>query len=290
MTDRDGDPVAADDQDGGAEHVDRPDYATAESAVGRGENQDRWTRLLIELTKRIHIITAGVAIALGIVLLVLDVDLGRSEGIILGTLVLGALAFGYPAGSKAASLLGGPQLMWLVDVDLLDQDGAGVYSCPTTAWAEWDVVEDELWWATPNLAFGQNVDLENQTVEGCWPGTVPEPVLMRSLAYLRYNRSVLEQKAKRGEHIETNAFGMLRSATAEEVKQVVSTFERGTLPDDGEAFHSEVDKVLREYGLDDDLARPADESDDDADDRGSDDPRAGERGEPANGAPEAADD
>ncbi|KTG07552.1 hypothetical protein AUR66_05025 [Haloferax profundi] len=197
----------------------------------------------------VHLTVAGTLLLVGLVL-VFDVRVPRSLQIIGLTAGLSAALAGRWVGGQAVDLMGGPQMMWLVDLDLLDRDGAGVYTCPTPRWSEWTVVDGQLWWATPNLAFGRGVDLDAREVAGTWVGSLPDPILARALEYLRYNRKQLEPKARKGESLEINAFAIVRSAAVRTVKHVVRTFEKGSLPDDGEALHSEIDSVLEDFDLD----------------------------------------
>ncbi|ELZ77923.1 hypothetical protein C454_15565 [Haloferax gibbonsii ATCC 33959] len=197
----------------------------------------------------VHLAVAGSLLLVGLVL-VFDVHVPRSLQIIGLTAGLSAVIAGRWVGGQAVDLMGGPQMMWLVDLDLLDRDGAGVYTCPTPRWSEWTVVDGQLWWATPNLAFGRGVDLDAREVAGTWVGSLPDPVLARALEYLRYNRKQLEPKARKGESLEINSFAIVRAAAVKTVKHVVRTFEKGALPDDGDALHAEIDSVLEDFGLD----------------------------------------
>ncbi|WP_394326168.1 hypothetical protein [Haloferax massiliensis] len=176
----------------------------------------------------VHLAVAGSLLLVGLVL-VFDVRVPRSLQIIGLTAGLSAVIAGRWVGGQAVDLMGGPQMMWLVDLDLLDRDGAGVYTCPTPRWSEWTVVDGQLWWATPNLAFGRGVDLDAREVAGTWVGSLPDPVLARALEYLRYNRKQLEPKARKGESLEINSFAIVRAAAVKTVKHVVRTFEKGAL-------------------------------------------------------------
>ncbi|WP_142861263.1 hypothetical protein [Salinigranum halophilum] len=233
-----------------SEESNEPDVTASSRTVAADDSRGRLVQWLVWLIRNGHFLAGAVIFFGSAAVLLFGIELPRSVKIIGGTALLAAILIGRPTGVKAVELMGGPELMWLVDVDLLDRDGAGVYSCPTPRWNdEWKVTKDSLWWATPNLAFGKNVDLQERTVEGTWPGSLPEPVLMRALVFLQYNRNQLENKAKRGEAIEMNAFAMIRSAVMRTTRSVVRTFEEGTLPDDGVAFREEVDQVLAEYNL-----------------------------------------
>jgi len=183
-------------------------------------------------------------------LLSIAVELPRSVQLGSTTFVVSLALIGRPTGQRALDVFGGPELVWIVDVDLLDGDGAGVFSCPRPTWSEeWEVTEHSLWWATPNLGFGRGLDMEEKTIEGTWRGSLPDPVLMRALSYIRYNRESYRARAKRGEAIEMNKTAILRNAAMSIVEDVVGTFEQSALPDDGVAFDQEVEAAIEDYGI-----------------------------------------
>ncbi|MFC7129142.1 hypothetical protein [Haloferax chudinovii] len=232
------------------ETPDEPEMGAASTTVAPDRDAGRLVTAFVWVMRYgVHLAVAGSLLLVGLVL-VFDVRVPRSLQIIGLTAGLSALIAGRWVGGQAVDLMGGPQMMWLVDVDLLDRDGAGVYTCPTPRWSEWTVVDGQLWWATPNLAFGRGVDLDAREVAGTWVGSLPDPVLARALEYLRYNRKQLEPKARKGESLEINSFAIVRAAAVKTVKHVVRTFEKGALPDDGEALHSEIDSVLEDFDLD----------------------------------------
>ncbi|MGB9957447.1 hypothetical protein ACOZ4B_13815 [Haloferax prahovense] len=244
----------SDDAESGAapqrETPEEPEMGAASTTVAPDRDAGRLVTAFVWVMRYgVHIAVAGSLLLVGLVL-VLDVRVPRSLQIIGLTAGLSAVIAGRWVGGQAVDLMGGPQMMWLVDLDLLDRDGAGVYTCPTPRWSEWTVVDGQLWWATPNLAFGRGVDLDAREVAGTWVGSLPDPVLARALEYLRYNRKQLEPKARKGESLEINSFAIVRAAAVKTVKHVVRTFEKGALPDDGEALHSEIDSVLEDFDLD----------------------------------------
>ncbi|WP_258302651.1 hypothetical protein [Haloferax larsenii] len=227
-----------------------PDMSAASTTVAPDPEAGRLVTVFVWVMRYgVHLAVAGGLLLVGLVLL-FEIRIPRSVQIIGLTGGLSAVLAGRWVGSQAVNLMGGPQMMWLVDLDLLDRDGAGVYACPTPRWSEWTVVDGQLWWATPNLAFGRGVDLDAREVAGTWVGSTPDPVLARALEYLRYNRNQLEPKARKGEALEINAFAIVRAAAVRTVKHVIRTFEKGSLPDDGEALHAEIDAVLEDFDLD----------------------------------------
>ncbi|ADE03312.1 hypothetical protein [Haloferax volcanii] len=232
------------------ETPDEPEMGAASTTVAPDRDAGRLVTAFVWVMRYgVHLAVAGSLLLVGLVL-VFDVRVPRSLQIIGLTAGLSAVIAGRWVGGQAVDLMGGPQMMWLVDVDLLDRDGAGVYTCPTPRWSEWTVVDGQLWWATPNLAFGRGVDLDAREVAGTWVGSLPDPVLARALEYLRYNRKQLEPKARKGESLEINSFAIVRAAAVKTVKHVVRTFEKGALPDDGDALHAEIDSVLEDFDLD----------------------------------------
>ncbi|WP_410764748.1 hypothetical protein [Haloferax sp. DFSO60] len=232
------------------ETPEEPDVSASSTTVAPEPESGRLVTAFVWVMRYgIHLTVAATLLLVGLVL-VLGVEVPRSLQIIGLTAGVSGALVGRWVGVQAVDLMGGPQMLWLVDLDLLDRDGAGIYACPTPRWSEWTVVNGQLWWATPNLAFGRGVDLDAEEVAGTWVGSLPDPVLARALEYLRYNRNQLEPKARKGEALEINAFAIVRSAAVKTVKHVVRTFEKGALPDDGKALHSEIDSVLEDFDLD----------------------------------------
>jgi len=245
-------PQASDDQEAG--DAERLDDTPNPAAIGADPGASRWVALLVWTVQHGKSMLAAVGGAGLLAVWILDLQIPRWLQVGGITAAVLGPTVGLWTGKKANELLGGPSMIWIVDFDLLDLDGAGIYRCPTPRWQEWEVVDGELTWATPNLAFGKAVDTENQTLEGTWPGTISDRELMQSLTMLRRCRNQLEEDAKRGFELETNGFSIIRSATRATVRHVVKTFERGTLPDEGDALHAEIDTALEEFGIEDQLA------------------------------------
>ncbi|KAA9408436.1 hypothetical protein EGO51_01040 [Haloarcula hispanica] len=214
-----------------------------------GPDHSRTYRLFRWLTNNLLLIASGVGIVLFVIASVLGYELPRSLRLIgLCALVTIPLA-GRPTGKKVRSLLWDPNYVWLVDIDARYTKG-GIFRTPGQRFREWSVEDGQLDWVSPNLAFGKNVDLEAQTVEGCWRGTLSDRELMRTLQAVEECRGQLEADAKRGFAIEAQAFTIIRNATRKAVLRIVSTFERGTLPDEGEGLTDEIDSAIEQFGLD----------------------------------------
>ncbi|MFC6976525.1 hypothetical protein ACFQL1_20490 [Halomicroarcula sp. GCM10025709] len=72
---------------------------------------------------------------------------------------------------------------------------------------------------------------------------------MRALQAVEECRGQLEEDAKRGFAIESQAFTIVRNATRKAVFRIVETFEKGTLPDEGESITEEIDGAVERFGL-----------------------------------------
>jgi hypothetical protein len=190
----------------------------------------------------------------GAVVLMVGIDVSIPRWLRLGLIVspLGLLC-GHYASKFVIGLLPDPHIVWLVDVDLLDDDGAGLFALPAEDMADLDVTEGQLWAPAPNLRFGKAVDLEEMTVEGTWRGTISDAEMLRALSMVRECRGELEDHAKRGFRIETQAFSIIRNATRQCIRSVVATFERGSLPDEGDTLGNEIEKAIEDFGLEDQI-------------------------------------
>lgn len=155
---------------------------------------------------------------------------------------------GYIAGNKIVSLLWDPNHIYLVDLDAREVDGA-LYRFPFEDFRDLDVQNGNLCQLTSNLYTGKAVDLETMTATGTWRGTLDDRDLLRSLNKVREVRGTLEQDARRGFVLDTQAWQIVRAAVRRTTEHIVDTFESGTLPDRGEALGAEVDKALEEFNL-----------------------------------------
>jgi hypothetical protein len=206
----------------------------------------RLFRFLVEHTMSV---VAGVALLVFLVSAVLGYELPRSVRVIGLAFGLALIGVGKPTANKARDLLWDPNLIWIVDLDTKDDSNGGIYNVPSQRFREWTVEDGSLDWVTPTLAFGKHVDLAAQSVDGCWRGTLSDRELMRSLQAVQECRNQLEADAKRGFVIESQAFTIIRNATRKAVMSIVSTFESGTLPDDGEGLGAEIDSALEQFDL-----------------------------------------
>lgn len=207
------------------------------------------TELLVDFVKSRLLSLAAIALV-GVALLS-GVGLSLPRWVRLGGLALvGAAPIGYIAFGPVRSLLPAPPMVWLVDVDLLDQPGAGLARIPRDSWSELTVTEGDLWNPAPSLYFGKNVNLEEMTAEGTWRGSLSDAEMLRALSLVKEVRGELEDKARRGHRIETQAFTIIRLATQENVKHVVETFEKGTLPEEGDAKDELIEDAISDFGLD----------------------------------------
>ena len=236
-----------------ADTSNEPEEASAEETrAGHQDQPDdpRWFRALVWLVVRGKYLLGSVALVAVALLLVTGTEIPRTAKIGGLAFVLSMLTVGRWTAGRAADLFDGPGWVWLVDVDLLDLDGAGIYRWPRPRWKEVEVVDGQLYWSSPNLAFGKNVDLDGQTVNGVWPGTLDDRELMIALSKVHELRNVLEEDAQRGFAIETQVFSIVRSATRQAVLSVVQTFEKSTLPDRGNSINESIDDAIEQFDLD----------------------------------------
>jgi hypothetical protein len=164
--------------------------------------------------------------------------------------MLGAAPVGYFAFGRIRTQLPTPPMVYLVDVELLQDDDAGLWRIPESNWGDLDVTDGSLWNPAPSLYFGKGYDAEEMTVRGTWRGSLSDGEMLRALSLVKEVRGDLEKRAKRGERIRNNAFTLIRGATQGEVERIVETFEEGTLPSGGEEFESHIEDVLSDFDLD----------------------------------------
>jgi len=232
---------------------DEPRETTAEetrAGHSNGPQDPRWFRALVWLVVRGKYLLGAAALVAVAVLLVTGTGIPRTVKIGGIAFIVSTFTLGRWTAGRAADLFDGPGWVWLVDVDLLDLDGAGIYRWPRPRWSEVEVVDGQLYWSSPSLAFGKNVDLEANTVSGVWPGTLDDRELMTALSKVHELRNVLEEDAQRGFAIETQVFSIVRSATRQAVLSVVQTFEKSTLPDQGESINRAIDDAIEQFDLD----------------------------------------
>lgn len=149
-------------------------------------------------------------------------------------------------------LLPDPPGVVLVDIDARVMDGA-VFWLPVDDFHDMEVLDGELNQVAPELYFGKQVDLDAMTVEGTWRGTLSDRELLRGLQKVEECRGQLEDDARKGFILETQAFTVVRSAVRSTVSTVIETFESGTLPDEGDGLNDAVDRAIEDFDLDERL-------------------------------------
>jgi len=206
-----------------------------------------------------------------------DIQIPRSVKVLsISSALLAPL--GYYSGTYLANKIISENHIWLVDLDAAELDG-GIFVFPREDFNELTVLNEKgeqsseykITQLTPDLYVGKDVDLENLTVVGTWRGSMSDRDLCVAFSAIRDCRGQLLEDAQRGFTIEANAFGIIRKSVRENTKSIVETFEKGTLPDDGQQLNRAIDSHLSEFGiekqladLDDDLADDlADDLDDD---------------------------
>jgi hypothetical protein len=167
------------------------------------------------------------------------------------------LPAGYMVGNYIKNLLWSPNYVYLVDLDAAEVDGA-LFQFPFDHFRALEVVEGELCQLTTHLYTGKDVDLAAGTVKGTWRGTLSDRELLRCLQKVAECRGTLEDDAKRGFVLETSAFMIISQAARKTVIEVVRMFEKGSLPDDGNALTAEIDAALERYGLEEKVEEIAD--------------------------------
>lgn len=167
---------------------------------------------------------------------------------------------GYLTGKKVVSLLWSPNYVYLLDLDARYTDGA-LYRFPFEHFHELDTTRGALDEVTSNLYIGKNVDLEELTVEGTWRGTLTDRELLTALHKVDQCYGQLRDDAKTGFAWENNAFTILYNATRWGVRNVVKTFERGSLADEGEGLGEAVDDALDRYELEKQIEQLAEDTD-----------------------------
>lgn len=188
----------------------------------------------------------GVGMYLGV-----DPEIPRFWKIALGAGFF-ALPIAYLTGSTVVKWLYSPMWFYLLDVSAAEEKGA-LYRLPEAEFRDLEVLDGELDRVAPMLYIGKRVDLENGKVAGTWRGTLSDRDLLMSLRKVRECRGILEKDARRGFILDASAFIIVRRAVHETTKHVINTFQKGTLPDDGEAIGNAIDDELDEFGVRDSL-------------------------------------
>ncbi|MFC7077899.1 hypothetical protein [Haloarcula halophila] len=224
------------------------DRAELHQQADVGRDHSRLYRLFAWLADNALLVGGVLGLVIFAVAAVIGVDIPRNVRIIGLSGLISLVFLGRPTGKKVRSMLWDPNYIWIVDVDARVLEG-GIFHMPAQRFQQWTVTEGSLDWVSPNLAFGKQVDLVEQTVEGTWRGTLSDRELMRAIQAVEECRGQLEEDAKRGFAIESQAFTIVRNATRKAVFRIVETFENGTLPDEGESITEEIDGAVERFGL-----------------------------------------
>ena len=168
------------------------------------------------------------------------------------------LPVGYLTAQKVIDLLYDPSWIWLLDLSAAEEKG-GLYRFSESDFREIDVLDGELDRLAPGLFVGKRVQKDDLKVAGTWRGTLTDRELLISLRKVRECRGQLEEDARQGFVLRSSAFTIVRRAVRNTTLSVVETFERGTLPDSGEAMGAAIDAELEEFGISDDLDEAIDE-------------------------------
>lgn len=195
---------------------------------------------------------AGVGLLIVVVAQFFDITIPRPLQIAGLAAALVAPTVGRFVGTKAKDWLWDPNWIYVVDLDASVQRGA-IYRWPSQQFRELEVTVGSLDWLSPNLVCAKNVDMVEGTLEGTWRGTFSDRDLLRAISVVYECRNSLEEDAKRGFAIETQAFGIVRRATQGVVRRLVDSFEDWTLPDQGEELTAEIETAIQQYGLEDRL-------------------------------------
>lgn len=158
---------------------------------------------------------------------------------------------GWAAGTKAEPG-DSTQYHYLIDVEVPGNvgDKGALYELAEADFRELEVLEDSLEDWSPFLHVGKGVHIEELVVEeGTWAAAMDDRELMTAAAKLSELRGQLEKDAKKGFVLETNAFIIIRGATQAAVRRIVETFEKGTLPDDGDGLNERIDEALDRFDL-----------------------------------------
>jgi len=189
--------------------------------------------------------------------------------------LLGVLVAIFPAdkpAKKIVSMLWDPSIIYVVDVVAERPDHGGVYRFSSQQFRDAVHVESgSLDWVSPWLAFGRDLEIddgspesiERATINGVWRGTLSDRQLMTALSAVQRCRAQLYRDAQVGFEVDAQLWIVVRNAVKDAVETVTETFERGSLPDDGDGVTAAVDDALEDANLarrdDDDQDTPIDD-------------------------------
>jgi hypothetical protein len=230
-----------------------------EAGTVTADRQPSKTELVVGLVRDRFWSIVAVGFVLVAVLMYLDVqpEIPRFWKIA-GAAGLAMAPVGYLTGNKVVEWLYNPSWIWLVDLSAAEERG-GLYRFTESDFRDLEVLDGQLDRLAPGLFVGKRVDKENMKVAGTWRGTLSDRELLLSLRKVRECRGQLEDDARKGFVLRSSAFTIVRRAVRETTKSVVETFERGTLPDDGDAMTDAIDSELEDFGVSDDLDETIDE-------------------------------
>lgn len=218
--------------------------------------------LLIDFVKTRLLSIIGV-FGLGAILwMLVGADLSIPRGVqIFALAFLFVLPYGYIFGNYLTSLLWSPNFIYVVDLDARYTDGA-LYQFPYENFRDLDVRGGDLDQLSPNLYTARDVDLDELQATGVWRGTLSDRELMLALSKIDECRNQLEEDAKKGFALQAQAWTIIRNCVRSGVLHVVETFERETLPDDGEGINDEIESALSRFDLDERISEELDDLDD----------------------------
>lgn len=170
------------------------------------------------------------------------------EWMLVGLTAISMAPLGYLTGNYIASMLYDPMYIYVLDIDARYTDGA-LYRFPFEEFKELESRDGQFDQVTSQLYIVKNVDLETMEATGTWRGTLTDRELLQALSKVHETRGMLEQDARRGFTIESQAFSIVRGAVMDEIRTIVETFESGTLASNGESLTRQIDAALDEFDL-----------------------------------------
>lgn len=240
---------------------------TKDDAGTRVEKKPWWWRLSVFVLDHAWLLV-GAIFALSVLLLVLgsllgwNIEIPRWVQVVAGTAAISFLTVGLWVKKRTLDLLWDPSWIWVVNLSASETGKGGIYRWPSQQFRELSVEEGQLDWCNPTLAFARDVNLPESRLVGTWRGTLSDRELLLKIENIKECRGRLEEDAKRGFSIEAQAHSIIRVAAQRAVLRIVDTFERATLPDDGEALSREIDRALDSFDLDDHVRESFDDLED----------------------------
>jgi hypothetical protein len=167
---------------------------------------------------------------------------------------IGAPLIGNPISARVVDLLYSPNYRYLVDLKAEDPSSGSIIRMRS----EWyrqnmTVIEGEVDWVNPSVGFARDVDLEAGTCRGVWRGTLSDRQLMTALAEVRKCKGQLQEDARRGFAIRSQAVTIVRNAARSIGHHIVATVQTGELPDRGEGLDHAVEDAIESMDFSQDL-------------------------------------